>query len=106
MKSARILIAILLTVIMAVATALPALADSVSTGVTVTSGSGTAPVVKALWAHDGGNDVTSETADPSHATPGVQILPTQGYQASHDITFAAIVTLLMSLPIFTIPMGV
>jgi hypothetical protein len=92
MKSARILIAILLTVIMAVATALPALADSVSTGVTVTSGSGTAPVVKALWAHDGGNDVTSETADPSHATPGVQILPTQGYQASHDITFAAIVT--------------
>jgi hypothetical protein len=92
MKSAKTFIAILLAVIMAVAFALPAMAASVGTSVTVSSGAGTAPLVKALWAHDGGTDVTSETADPTHTTVGVQILPTQGYQASHDITFVAVVT--------------
>jgi hypothetical protein len=92
MKSAKIFLAILLAAIMAVSIALPAMADSVGTVVTVSSGSGTAPLVKALWAHDGGTLVTSETADPSHTTPGVQILPTQGYQALHDITFVAVVT--------------
>jgi hypothetical protein len=92
MKSAKAFIGILFAVIMAVSMAIPALADSVSTGVTVSSGAGTAPIVLALWAHDGGSNVTSESADPSHATVGVQILPTQGYQASHDITFVAVVT--------------
>jgi hypothetical protein len=92
MKSKKVFLAILLAVIMAVSMALPAMADSVGTSVTVTSGSGIAPIVKALWAHDAGSDVTSETGDPTHTTTGVQILPTQGYQTSHDITFAAIVT--------------
>jgi hypothetical protein len=92
MKSAKMLLAILLVAIMAVSIALPVMADSVGTSVTVSSGSGAAPLVEALWAHDGGTNVTSETADPSHTTPGVQILPTQGYQALHDITFVAVVT--------------
>jgi hypothetical protein len=96
MKSKKVFLAILLAVIMAVSMALPAMADlgntSIATSVTVISGGGTAPLVKALWAHDAGSDVTSETGDPTHGTQGVQILPTQGYQATHDITFAAIVT--------------
>jgi hypothetical protein len=91
MKSAKIFIAVLLTVMMVVSFALPAMAADVGTSVTVSSGTGTAPVVKALWAHDASN-IYSEGADISHTTPGIQILPTQGYQASHAITFVAIVT--------------
>jgi hypothetical protein len=86
------LLSILLAVIAVLAMSIPAMAADIGTSVTVTSGSGTPPIVQALWAHDGGNNVSGESADPSHATVGVQILPTQGYQALHDITFAAVVT--------------
>jgi len=65
---------------------------NIGTTVTVISGTGVPPVVKALWAHDPGVDVTSESADPSHGTVGVQIKPNMGFQASKDITFCAIVT--------------
>jgi hypothetical protein len=98
MKSAKIFLAILLVAIMAVSFALPALADSsVGTYVTVSSSNGTAPAVLALWAHDGGNAAGSsayESADMvvPHGTLGIQIMPTQGYQVTHDITFVAIVT--------------
>ena len=87
------LLVLALAVIMLLTMAVPAMADTLGTSVTVVSNvGGTAPLVKALWAHDAGNNVASESADPSHQTPGVQIMPTQGYQATHDITFAAVVT--------------
>jgi len=92
----KTIICIILAFAAILMTTIPVSADGangdITTSVTVISGGSSPPVIKALWAHDGGTDVTSETADPTHTTPGVQILPTQGYEASHDITFVAIVT--------------
>ena len=65
-----------------------------TTGVIMSPGGGVPPVVKAMWAHDAGDSsaVASESGDPSHLTLGVQIAPNIGFQATKQITFAAIVT--------------
>jgi hypothetical protein len=63
MKSAKIFLAILLALVMAVSFAIPALAAGASTQVTVQSGSGSQPLVKAMWESTDGNS-SSESGDP------------------------------------------
>jgi hypothetical protein len=88
------ILAIALAVIAILALSLPAAADSIDTGVVVSNAEGAPPVVKAMWEHDAGpaSAVASESGDPSHLTLGVQIAPNIGFQATKQITFAAIVT--------------
>jgi hypothetical protein len=107
MKSAKICIAIILAVIMAVSFAIPALAadptsSSASTSVTVLSGSnGTpTPLVKAMWESTGASGTTvianAESGDINHSSyidPKLtQVYPNAGFQALTPITFWAVVT--------------
>jgi hypothetical protein len=108
MKSAKVCIAIILAVIMAVAFAIPAFAATASTSVTVLSGTnGTpTPFVKAMWESTGSTTTgtppvttyipNAESGDPSHASfvdPKLtQVYPNAGFQATTPITFWAVVT--------------
>jgi len=93
------LIAIAIAILVVMAFSVPALADDpagLGTTVTVISGTGTAPVVKALWTSDGviGNPQTPtlESGDIGHSVLGVQIKPNLGFQAKKNVTFYAVVT--------------
>jgi hypothetical protein len=102
MKSAKLCIAIILAVIMAVVFAIPAFAATASTSVTVLSGTnGTpTPLVKAMWESTGASGTTvianAESGDPSHTSfvdPKLtQVYPNAGFQATTPITFWAVVT--------------
>ena len=97
MKSAKLFIAILLALVLAVSFAIPALAATVgaSTSVTVQSGTGSQPLVKAMWESTDGNS-SSESGDPSHTVyPGLlmtQVAPTPGFQNTTPVNFWAVVT--------------
>lgn len=79
------LIAIILALVLALGIAVPALADDVNTVVEVLSGSGGEPIIKAKWE-------TPDSADPTHATPYTQIMPSGQYQVNVPIQFYAVVT--------------
>jgi hypothetical protein len=94
------LIAVAIAILIVMAFSMPALAAtppaSLGTSVTVISGNGAAPVVKALWESDGTltdpPTPTVESGDAGHTTLGVQIAPNLGFQAKKYVTIYAIVT--------------
>jgi len=85
------LIAIVIAVVVVMAFTVPAMAD-VGTSVTVISGAGSAPVVKALWVSDTQASPAGESGDTSHSVLGVQIKPNLGFQKLKDVTFWAVAT--------------
>ncbi|MDO8673161.1 MAG: hypothetical protein Q7O66_17285 [Dehalococcoidia bacterium] len=79
---AKRILFILLAVVMAIATALPVLAVSVTTGVQIQTGGGTIPLVKCKW----------ETPDADPATPGTQVNPPMTFGGTTPVTYWAVVT--------------
>lgn len=79
------LIGIAVALVVSLALALPAQAVDVGTGVTVTAGGGTPPLVKCKWE-------TPDDGDPTHSTPGTQILPSGQFQVDKPVQFYAVVT--------------
>jgi hypothetical protein len=74
------LIAVILAVVLVVAIAVPAFAET--TEVTVTAGGGSPPIVKCKW----------ETPDDGDTGPGTQVLPSGTYQVYKEVHFWAVVT--------------
>lgn len=88
------LIAIVIAVIAVVVMALPVGAAGGGTNsVTVLSGTGDTPLVKAMWVSTNGvMDSANESADTPHAILGTQVLPNSGFQARTPVWFWAVVT--------------
>lgn len=86
------LVSIIVAFALALSFAVPAMAadTSVTTSVTVNGGTTAAPIIKAKWEQD----LTSslEDGDPSHATPGTQLLPPLVKGGKKLLQYWAIVT--------------
>jgi hypothetical protein len=91
----KILIALAIAIIVILAMVVPAMAADVTTGVTVLSGNGVAPIVKAKWESTPGPSALTadvESGDPTHLVTGTQVAPIPGFQATAPVIFWAIVT--------------
>lgn len=88
-------LAIALALVLTLSLTVPALAitTDVGTGVTVSSGGGTIPIVKCKWEQEPVATVPCmESGDPSHATPGTQILPPMVKCDTKPIEYYAVIT--------------
>jgi hypothetical protein len=85
----RILIGAFALVII-VAMAVPSMAVDVSTGVSITPGTGGIPVVKCKWEQDQSGYL--EDGDPGHSAPGSQFLPPCEFDAVEYVDYFVIVT--------------
>jgi hypothetical protein len=82
-----------IVLVMALAIALstvPAMADDVDTGVNVTGGTTTPPIIKCKWEQD--TTACLEDGDPTHATPGGQFLPPGTYNGTKMVQYGVVVT--------------
>jgi hypothetical protein len=79
-----------MVMVLAVALAVPAMAQTVTTGVNVLGGVTTPPIIKAKWERD----LTSsrEDGDPSHLVPGSQFLPSGQFEVDKIVEYWVIVT--------------
>jgi hypothetical protein len=78
------MLAIVIAVILTLGLAVPAFAD-VPTDVTVTEGQGEPPIIKCKWE-------TPDDGDPTHSTPGTQILPPLQWETHKTVGYYAVVT--------------
>jgi hypothetical protein len=78
---------ICIVLVVALALAIPAVAQTKDTAVEVLAGTGTPPIVKAKWE-------TPDDGDPlpDHGTPGTQVQPIAAYGAQKEVRFCAVVT--------------
>jgi hypothetical protein len=74
---------IIFALVLVFAIAVPALAQT--TGVEVVGGGGSPPIIKCKWE-------TPDDGDPTHTTPGTQVLPPVVYQGQSEVKFWAVVT--------------
>ena len=88
-KTFSIVIALLMTLGM-VLSAAPVVADTVDTGVNVTEGTGTPPIIKCKWEQD--LTMCLEEGDPDHETDGSQFLPPGVYKGTKAVQYWAVVT--------------
>lgn len=79
----RKLLAIAIALVVSIGLAVPAMA--IDTSVTVQGGTGLAPIIKAKWE-------TPDDADPTHATPGTQVLAPGSYLGEKTVSIYAVVT--------------
>lgn len=82
------LLVVLISLVLALSLAVPVMANSetdVTTGVTVNAGGGSPPIIKCKWE-------TPDDGDPSHVTPGTQVLPSGIYQVDAPMKYYAVVT--------------
>jgi len=79
------LLAILLALVLIVGFSVPAMAQDVTTGVTVTQGGGNIPVVKCKWE-------TPDDGDPDHTTTGTQVNPPVTFNGTKTMTLYVVVT--------------
>src|SRR5512136_2049834 len=89
------LLGIALAILLVAAFTVPAMASdpsgyNVGTGVTVVGGGSGNPLVKCKW--EVTSNITDESGDPSHLTPGMQMLHPGTYQGTTPIIFFAVVT--------------
>ena len=83
--------AIVLVLALAVAlSTVPAMADDVDTGVNVTGGTTTPPIIKCKWEQD--TTACLEDGDPTHATPGGQFLPPGTFNGTKMVKYGVVVT--------------
>jgi hypothetical protein len=76
-------LAIVLALVLALVTAVPAMA--IDTSVTVLQGTGGPPVIKCKWE-------TPDSADPGHSTPGTQVEASGVYDQSVQVCVFAVIT--------------
>jgi hypothetical protein len=76
--------------VVALALVFPTMAYDATTSVTIATGGGTPPIIKAKWEIDSCSDL--ESGDVYHNTPGSQFLPPLEYNAYKDIAYFAVVT--------------
>ena len=84
---------VVFTVVIALAvafSAVPAIAAEVPTGVNVTGGTTTPPIIKAKWEQD--TTACLEDGDPLHETAGGQFLPPGTYNGTKAVQYWVIVT--------------
>jgi hypothetical protein len=76
-----------LVVILSLALAIPAIAQTKDTSVEVLAGAGSPPIIKCKWE-------TPDDGDPlaNNGTPGTQVMPIAAYQALKQVWFYAVVT--------------
>jgi hypothetical protein len=86
----RKLISIVVALAVALSLAVPAMAQEVTTTVTVNGGTTAAPIIKAKWEQD--LTTSLEDGDPSHATPGTQLLPPLSKGGKKLLQYWAVVT--------------
>ena len=93
------IIAIAFALVLVVALAVPTMAQpeptpgmdtSVQTGVNVTGGTTTPPIIKCKWEQD--LTVNLEDGDPLHETPGSQFLPAGFYDGNKTVEYWVVVT--------------
>jgi len=84
------LLTIVMVVVLSVALGLPAMAQTVTTGVNVTGGTTTPPVVKAKWEQD--LTASLEDGDPAHLTSGSQFLPPGVFGGQKPVQYWVVVT--------------
>lgn len=70
--------------------AMPAMATDVNTSVTISSGGGNIPVVKAKWEQD--LTTSLEDGDPSHSSPGSSFNPPGTFEGKKTVCYWAIIT--------------
>ncbi|MBI2869510.1 MAG: hypothetical protein HYX96_06775 [Chloroflexi bacterium] len=75
----------LLTLVLALSLAVPAMAADVDTSVQVLSGNGNPPIIKAKWE-------APDTGDPNHTSAGTQILASGQFEVNVPLRFYAVVT--------------
>ena len=87
------MLGITLAILLVLTFTLPAMAadvPNVDTAVTVVGGTTGNPQVKCKW--EATSDGNVESGDPTHLTPGMQMLPPGTYQGTRPIIFWAVVT--------------
>jgi hypothetical protein len=86
------LLFIFLAAVMALSISAPVFADDtdVTTGVSVSEGGGSIPIVKCKWEQEPITEL--ESGDPTHATPGTQVNPPLVHMTTKPIDYFAVVT--------------
>lgn len=84
------LLTIAMVMVLAVALAVPAMAQVVTTGVNVTGGTTTPPIIKAKWERD--LTASREDGDPSHLVFGSQFLPSGQFEVDKLVEYWVIAT--------------
>lgn len=80
----KALISFIIAIVLILAFCVPAAAIDVTTGVSITQGGGSIPVIKCKWE-------TPDDGDPTHIIPGTQTLPPVAYDTFAQVTVFVVV---------------
>jgi hypothetical protein len=83
-------LAVFIALILSIGLAVPVTAQTVTTGVDVTGGTTTPPIIKCKWEQD--LTPSLEDGDPNHETSGAQFLPPLAFGATKVVQYWVVVT--------------